>query len=369
MKIRELFGKLGWDFILIVVLPTALSIIYFGFIASDRYVAVSNFVVRSPQKTASVSGLSAFLQNVGFSRSTDDSYIVSDYILSRDAVSELQGALGVKDKYSSKNIDLFSRFGSFEFSKGNENFYDYYKGKVSVSLDSASSISTLRVKAYTAQDAYEINEKLLEQAENLVNRLNERGRHDMVVTAEQNVQKAEQRVLEASGRLAKFREERRIFDVDKQAAIQLQLLSKLQDQLILVNAQLAQLRAVTPENPQIGILNQRAASIRKEIEKETQKSLGGESSSLNQKAIEYEKLTLEKEFANKQLASALATLEQNKAEADRKQLYLERISKPQRPDEAVEPLRLRAIITVFLAGLILLGIFRMLLAGVTEHQE
>ena len=78
--------SIGLSFWLIVVLPTVLSVIYFGFVASDRYVSMSTFVVRSPQKSTAVSGLSAFLQNVGFSRSTDDSYVVSDYVLSRDAM-------------------------------------------------------------------------------------------------------------------------------------------------------------------------------------------------------------------------------------------------------------------------------------------
>ena len=65
-KMISKFKKLGLPFWLIVVIPTAMAIIYFGFIAADRYVSTSAFVVRSPQKVSSVSGLSAFLQNVGF---------------------------------------------------------------------------------------------------------------------------------------------------------------------------------------------------------------------------------------------------------------------------------------------------------------
>lgn len=360
---------LDLSFWLIVAFPTVVSIIYFGLIASDRYVSVSNFVVRSPQKSTGVTGLSAILQNVGFSRSTDDSYVVNDYVLSRDAVNALQKDLSIKDRYSNSKVDLFSRFNPLGMDGSAESFYEYYKGKVSINLESASSISTLTVKAYTPEDALAINQKLLEQAESLVNKLNERGRKDMVVSAEENVKQAENRVREAADRLAQYRATNQVFDVDKQATVQMQLVSKLQDQLILVGTQLAQVRAVTPENPQIQVLMEREKAIKKEIAKETQKALGNGAGSLNQKAVEYERLTLEKDVATKQWASMLATLEQSKIEAEKKQLYLERISEPQKPDSAVEPKRLKGVFSVFVLSLFVLGIFKMLLAGLREHKE
>ncbi len=50
--------------------------------------------------------------------------------------------------------------------------------------------------------------------------------------------------------------------------------------------------------------------------------LGNGNSSYNNKLIEYERLMVAKEVAVKQLAGAMATLEQNKNEAERKQLQL-----------------------------------------------
>jgi capsular polysaccharide transport system permease protein len=74
-------------------------------------------------------------------------------------------------------------------------------------------------------------------------------------------------------------------------------------------------------------------------------------------------------FTEKQLASALAGLEQARSDAVRKQLYLERISRPNKPDTAVEPRRIRNTFAVFVLGLILWGISTILIAGVREHQE
>ena len=69
------------------------------------------------------------------------------------------------------------------------------------------------------------------------------------------------------------------------------------------------------------------------------------------------------------LASAMSTLEQARNEAQRQQLYLERIAQPSKPDEAMEPRRLRGVAAVFVLGLVAWGILTMLIAGIKEHQD
>ena len=71
-----------------VIIPTVLAIIYYGLIASDVYISESRFVVRSPQRQTQT-GLGALLQGTGFARSQDDTYSVHDFVLSRDALKEL----------------------------------------------------------------------------------------------------------------------------------------------------------------------------------------------------------------------------------------------------------------------------------------
>jgi capsular polysaccharide transport system permease protein len=97
--------------------------------------------------------------------------------------------------------------------------------------------------------------------------------------------------------------------------------------------------------------------------------VAGGGSSLTNKAADFERLALERAFADKQLGAALASLEQARNEAQRKQLYLERIVQPNKPDMAIEPRRIRNILATFLLGLIVWGVLSMLLAGVREHQD
>ena len=148
----------------------------------------------------------------------------------------------------------------------------------------------------------------------------------------------------------------------------MQQVAKLQDELIATKTQLAQLKAFTPQNPQIPALQTRATTLQAEMAAETTKVTGGELSLAN-KAAEYQRLALEREFADKQLASALASLEQARSEAQRKQVYIERIAQPSLPDIALEPRRLRSIVATFVLGLVAWGILSMLLAGVREHQD
>ena len=66
---------------------------------------------------------------------------------------------------------------------------------------------------------------------------------------------------------------------------------------------------------------------------------------------------------------ALTSLEQARNDAQRKQLYLERIVQPSIPDNAVEPRRLRNVFATFILGMVAWGILSMLVAGVREHQD
>lgn len=366
-SLKKRFSGINRLFLLTVAVPTMLATLYFGLMASDVYVSESRIVVRSPDRQVAT-GLGALLKGAGFSRAQDDSYTVRDYVLSRDALKEIDDTLSVGKSFASDSVDRVSRFGGLDFDTSFEALHRYYQKKVDIQQDSASSITTLTVRAYAAQDAQNINQKLLELSEGLVNRLNERGRQDLISSAASEVAEAEAKSKSAALALSTYRNAKGVVDPERQATVQLQQVAKLQDELIATKTQLAQLKAFTPQNPQIPALQTRASTLQAEMAAETTKVAGGELSLAN-KAAEYQRLALEREFADKQLASALASLEQARSEAQRKQVYIERIAQPSLPDVALEPRRLRSILATFVLGLVAWGILSMLLAGVREHQD
>ena len=366
----EAFARLFSNrlFLVTTVIPTVLAILYFGLYASDVYISESRFIVRSPEQQTS-SPLGLILKSAGFARSEDDSYSVQDYIQSRDALKALNDELGIGKAFASPKVDIFSRFAGLDRDTSFEALYLYYQKKVGVQLDSASSITTLTIRAFTAEDAYAMDRRLLVLSESLINKLNERGRQDMIRFATVEVTDAEKKATAAALALARYRNQKGVIDPEKQSAIPLQQIAKLQDDMIVTKAQIAQLEMVAKNNPQLPVLHQRARLLENEIQAETSRVAGGGNRSLATKAAEYQRLALEKEFSDKMLASAMSSLELARNEAQRKQLYLERIVQPSMPDQAVEPHRLRAVLATFTIGLVVYGVFTMLLAGLREHLD
>jgi capsular polysaccharide transport system permease protein len=366
-RARRLLRSVNPLFLATVVVPTIAAIIYFGLLASDVYVSQSQFVVRSPDKPAA-SGLGILLKSVGFSNAGDEIFITQDYVKSRDALKALNEQGHVEKAFGSPSVSIWDRFNPFGLDQSFEDLYDYYGGKIDVEHNTTSSITTLTVKAFRAQDAQRMNERLLELAEGLVNRLNNRGEVDLLGYAQREAREAEVEARRASQALAAFRNTQGIVDPERQATVQLQLVSKLQDEVIGARLQLQQLQALAPENPQIPLLRTRIAGLTRQIDSELGRAAGG-NRSLSASAVRYQRLALDREYADKRLAGAMASLQEARNEARRKQAYVERIVQPNLPDEALEPRRLRGILATLVLGLIAYGILTLLLAGVREHHD
>jgi capsular polysaccharide transport system permease protein len=308
------------------------------------------------------------LQSSGITHSQDDSYSVHDYILSRDALRELDAKIGIRKAFASKQVDALNRFPGLSRDQSFEELYRYYGKHVGVEYDSATSISTLTVHAFTAQDAQRINDLLLQMSERLVNTLNERSRQDLIRYAEDEVKLAADKATAAAVALFEYRSQHEVFEPDKQAALQLEGVAKIQEELVTTEAQLAQVQKLSPNNPQISGLESRADTLRHAIGTESAKVTSA-NGSFSARAPNFERLTIESAFSDKQLGVALAGLEAARSEALRQQLYLERLVQPDLPDKAMEPRRIRSVITVFLAGLIAWGIASLLIAAIREHSN
>jgi len=353
--------------ILTVILPVLTAIIYYGFLASDIYISESKFVVRSPEKPAA-SGIGVILQSAGFANAGDEVYAAQSFAGSRDALRAINRNNAFGKSYSRPEIFILDRFNPFGWSGSFEALYKYFGRKVRLQNDSLTSITMLTVRAYNGADARRFNEQLLQLSETTVNRLNERGRDDLVVYAQKEVEDAKARAQSAALALAAYRNLSGVVDPEKQAEVQMQMVSKLQDGLIAAKTELAQLQRYTPQNPRIPVVRTQLASIQSEISQQLGQ-VAGNRRSLAASAVRYQRLLLETQFADKQLGASFSSLETARNEAQRKQAYVERIVQPNLPDAAVEPRRLRGILATLALGLLAYGILRMLLAGVKEHGQ
>lgn len=358
----------GPAFFILVVLPTLIAAAYFALFASDVFVSEARFVVRSAERTTSTP-FGGLLLAGGLSGANEENYAVVDYMQSMSALDDADRDGLVRRMFGDRGIFVLDRFGGVPFmGTSREHLRRYMNGKVGIDFDTSSQVTKLTVHAYSARDARLLNERLLEQSELLVNRLNERGRRDAIAQADVVVEAARRSARTAIVALARFRNASGILDPEKQAMINLQMVSKLQDALVAEQTQLTQLQVYTPDNPQIPAGKTRIASLRREIDKQAS-YVAGSSSSLSGVASRYQQLVFDADFAAKQLGIALAALQEARNEANRKQVYLERIASPNLPDYPTEPRRLRNTVAVLILSLLTWGVVSTLTAGIKEHRD
>lgn len=356
-------------FIFTVIVPTLIAILYFGVLTNDVYISESRFVVRNASQK-SASPIAAALGQAGLSGGgggTEGNGTVTEYILSRRALSEANEDGFIVEAYTSPDIFFVDRFGAI-LGESQEQLYEYFLGKVSVTEGLAGQVMTLQVRAFDPSEAREINSRLLVQSEELVNSLSERSQNDTIALAKQQVDEATDGARSARIELAQFRGAEQIVDPAQESMVGLQMIGKLQDQLISAKTQLRQLQTYTPNASQIPFLRTQVRQLESEIA-QTRNELTSGQGSLSASMVRYQELAANSEFAEQQLAIALASLQEAQAEARRKSTYIERISDPSQPDFAAEPRRVRSIFATLVLGLLTWGVLSMLMIGVREHRD
>ncbi|TXI03063.1 MAG: capsule biosynthesis protein [Rhizobium sp.] len=351
--------------LLIVVLPGLLGAIYYGVICADQYVSETQFVVRSPNRNAA-GLLSGFLQSTGFVRAQDDSYIVTEFIKSRAAVDALVANDGLKSILSRPEADFLSRYPLPWSEASGEELFQHYLHFVDIRTDSGSGVTTLDVRAFRADDAYRLANALVKHAEELINRLNDRARADAIRYAEMEVNDSQARLSGMQKSLTDFRNREALVDPNKQSSAALDMIARLSDDLVDSKTRLAALEDQAPQSPQSEALRARVGAMERQISDERARIVGGDGS-MAPRIAQYEQLLLEREMAAKMLASATASLENAKIDAQRQQLYLERIADPNLPDHALYPKRLSAFLMLLAICFATFWTVRFFVAQVYEH--
>jgi capsular polysaccharide transport system permease protein len=349
----------------IVVVPGLLGAVYYGFVCSDQYVSETQFVVRSPNRNAA-GLLSGFLQSTGFVRAQDDSYIVTEFIKSRAAVDALVEKDGLKEILSRPEGDILSRYPLPWAMANNEELYQHYLRFINVHTDSGSGVTTLEARAFRAEDAHRLASALVQHAEELINRLNDRAREDAIHYAQLEVNDSQARLSSMQKSLTDFRNREALVDPNKQSSAALDMIARLADDLADSKARLTALQEQAPQSPQSDSLRARVAAMERQITDERARIVGS-NGSMAPRIAQYEQLLLEREMAAKMLTSAAVSLENAKIDAQRQQLYLERIADPNLPDHALYPKRLVSFLVLLAICFAIFWIVRFFVIQVYEH--
>ena len=265
--------------------------------------------------------------------------------------------------------DFLTRFPGIWFWRNDfEALYRTYDHFVSIEVDGSSGVSTLQVKAYRPEDAQLIASALLKFSEQLVNTLNERARQDSLSTFQREVETHEQKIAKVQSELTVYRIKQKMLDPKTASVGPLELVAQMQGQEANAKAQLAEVLKNSPNSPQIPLIRTRLASLEKLIAEQRAK-MTGDSDSVATTVADYERLDLQKLLGEKALASAFASLEAARLEAQRQQLFLEAITQPNLADYPLYPKRLASFATIVASCLLAYGIAWLLVASVREHAS
>lgn len=368
--LREPVVSRGWvtSFLVCVIAPTYLVAAYFWFLAIPRYESEARFILKTTSQTIALPQASNIVQSIGISRTNDDSYIVREFLESRDALESLTQRSDFRQIVDRGERDPFWRFPSWFTRDTNEGLYKYFRRIVSANFDSTTGVSVLRTQAFTAQDAQRLSMTLIEAAESLVNRLNKRARQDAISNAEAEADRQRERALAAQSAITSFRERERLIDPAQQTLAVLETIGKLGLEAANLSVQINEISSTSAKAPQLAPLRTRRAAIETQIAVERQK-LAGDARSIAPRIAEYERLMLEREFAEKALFAAMAAVEMTRHDASRKQIYLERITTPSQPDYPTYPWRIVWTLTAAVIGYAIWRIWRILSMDALQHLQ
>jgi capsular polysaccharide transport system permease protein len=358
--------------LLVIVLPTLLTGIYYLGLASDQYATEARFMIRGQQSSTS-SLFGALLSSASIQTSQEDLLSIGDYMQSHDALKTLQQRINISDLFTRDEADFMSRMRTdfLDWLRGrpitSEDFLDFYNGRVSVAFDSLTGISTLRVRAFRPRDTQVIADELLKLAEEKVNQYSARQRTDTLKVARDEVVRAEGRVEAARAEITQFRDREKSIDPGKSSVIIMEVIGKLEGQLAQARAEITEASTyLKADNAKFVALRTKADAIESQIKSEKQR-LAGSSDALAPLVAQYERLMLEREFADKGYASAMTSQESARAEAMKQHFYLVRVIEPNLPEKPQFPRRFLTVMTTFVALCFTYGIGWLILAGIREH--
>ena len=351
-------------FLTTFLLPVLITGIYLFLIASDRYVAEAQYIVRSTSGGAE--SASALIESKGMSRARDETYVVGEYIASRDAMNWLIEKESLRDVFSRPEADFINRFPNFFTRNTLESYFKYYKRMVTIYIDGGSGIGTISVVAFTPEDAQRVAAGLLRSAEALINRMNDRAQKDAVAYAKTALDEARARLQDAETQLGQYRSRVGMIDPSGETSAAFSTITSLATEIAQLDANIRQREVLTPNAPATAGMREKAASLRAELARR-RTEMTSESGSIASKMVAYEQLSLERTIASKALASAEASVVQARKAAEQQHIYLQTVVEPNRSDQPSYPRRTLYFVGMILGCGVMYTILRTLRQFAVEH--
>lgn len=346
------------SFVMLVLLPLAAVVFYLTTIAQDRYASTAGFSVRSQESSGANDILGGLAQLTGGSTASDGD-ILYEYIQSQELVGAVDAALDLKGHFAAHwpGDWVFALWPDPTL----EDLTWYWHRIVGISYDSGSGLLEVQATAYDADMAQAITRAIVELSQNRINALNEQARADAIRYAQADLEEALERLKSAREALIQFRTRTRIVDPETDIQGRMGVMNNLQQQLAEALIELDLLRGSLGDNdPRITTAQKRIDVIRQRINLERNSFAtaevtenGGIGEDYPSLISEYERLSVDRQFAEEAYRAALTAMEVARDEATRQSRYLATYINPTRAQASEYPRRL--ILVGLSAAFLILG--------------
>ena len=338
------------SFLVFVALPAGVVAAYLWTRAVDQYASSVGFSVRKEEVGSAVEILGGITALSGSSSSDTD--ILYEFLQSQRLVADINNEIDLWKIWSKAPDDPW-----FRLDQGGsiEDLVAYWERMVTITYDSGAGLIDVRALAFDPDDALAISQALFDRSSEMINDLSAIAREDAIRYAREELETAVERLKLAREAITRFRNANQMVDPSQDTQVQAGLLGTLQAQLAEALIDLDILRDTTRENdPRLTQAQRRVEVIEDRIAAERQKmGLGGDAQVdgvFANLVIEYERLVVDREFAERTYISALAAFDASQAEARRKSRYLAAHVLPTKAETSRFPERgvLLALTTLFL---------------------
>jgi capsular polysaccharide transport system permease protein len=354
----------------LLLIPVALSGIYFYAIARDRYVTRSDFVIRKAEESdTNVAGAGlASLLGRGNQLSLEDARFLKTYLQSPQVLADLDRTYDLDQAYAQKGLD---RFAGMKPGLSKEKRLNFFKKQVAVSLDEISGAIVLRTIGLDPKASFNLNRFMLNKSEQFVNRLNQDISQKQLSFAESELGRARGNLNQAKNRLLVYQDSNTVIDPKGEAELAGQTISKLQEKLVELRVELATLKRQfkDPAEPEVAVVADQVRELEQQIEKERRSLVSSKGRNLNRKAADVLKLESEVSFASDSYKLALTSVEKARIESKRQQKFMALLSAPQLPEDPENSWRSKGFFTVLASCAVGFSLTKFIFGMQASHRQ
>jgi capsular polysaccharide transport system permease protein len=228
--------------LIFVMLPSLAAAVYYSLIASGQYVAETRMIVRTigVSEQFDTSEKREGRSMIGGDSLTQDSYIVANYLKSPEIVRKLEKEIGLRGYYSHEDIDWLSRLSP---DASFEELFRYWEQQVDTYVDGPSGIIIFTARAFSPEDSVHIASSALNAADDMVKKISEKAKGDLVDRVESDVNASLSDYRVALDELRDYQNKTGIFDPLSSAKMLSEIIGKLTEQKLELTVSLRSLEA------------------------------------------------------------------------------------------------------------------------------